>query len=113
MRNGTWPSKAKGSSRWTITGEKLLTRAGNFQVNAQGELLTQQGFKVLDVEGTPIVMNPSMYSKIHKDGFVQHSGGGQDLGIVKPQSLGDLAASATTRFAPWGPWRRSRRINAP
>ena len=100
-----WDVAIQGEGFFTVdnNGEKLLTRAGDFQVNSQGELLTQQGFKVLDVEGTPIIMNPSMYSKIHTDGFVQHSGGGQELGIVKPQSLGDLSRVGNNTFRALGP----------
>lgn len=85
------------------TGRDLLTRAGNFQVNAGGELLTPQGFQVLDSQGTPIVMNPNMYSLVHKDGFVEHSGGGQYLAIVKPQSLGDLVRVGENTFRSLGP----------
>ncbi len=102
---GEWDVAIQGEGFFTVdnNGQRLLTRAGNFQVNAQGELLTQQGFKVLDVDSVPIVMNPGMPHKIHKDGFVEHSGGGQSLGIVKPQSLGDLARVGDNAFHPLGP----------
>ena len=85
------------------TGRQLLTRAGNFQVNALGELRTPQGFQVLDSAGTPIVMNPDMHSMVHKDGFVEHSGGGQYLSIAKPRSLGDLVRVGENTFRSIGP----------
>lgn len=84
-------------------GKQLLTRAGNFQVGDDGSLLTQQGFTVLDSEGAPIVMNPSMYSHVHKDGWVEHSGGGQFLALVEPPSLKDLARVGKNTFRALGP----------
>ncbi len=100
-----WDVAIQGEGFFTVddNGRQLLTRAGNFQVNALGELLTQQGFKVLDRDGGPIVMNPSMPSRIQKDGLIEHSGGGQFLGIVKPQSLGDLVRVGDNTFRPLGP----------
>lgn len=41
-------------------GEKLLTRAGNFQVDAEGRLLTQSGDPVLDTEQGPIQLDPNL-----------------------------------------------------
>lgn len=98
--NQPWDVAISGEGFFTVddNGRQLLTRSGNFQVNAAGELLTPQGFRVLDVEGTPIVINPAMYAKVHRDGWVEHSGGGQYLGIVKPQSLGDLARTGENTF---------------
>ena len=40
-------------------GEQLLTRAGNFHFNPAGQLVTQQGFNVLDEGGGPIQISLS------------------------------------------------------
>lgn len=41
----------------TPSGEQL-TRAGNFSLSAQGELLTADGLRVLDMGGSPILVPP-------------------------------------------------------
>ncbi len=100
-----WDVAINGDGFFTVddNGQQLLTRAGNFQVNAKGELLTQQGFKVLSSEGTPIVINPNMPTKFHEDGLLAHSGGGEFLALVKPHSLGDLVRVGENTFRPLGP----------
>jgi flagellar basal-body rod protein FlgF/flagellar basal-body rod protein FlgG len=103
-----WDVAVRGDGFFVVQrdGEELLTRAGNFQINAQGELRTAEGHRVLDDAGAPIVINPSMYSKVHEDGWVQHSGGGQYLNLVQPESLGDLARVGENTFRPLGPLRQ-------
>ncbi len=100
-----WDMAVQGDGFFLVedNGQQLLTRAGNFQVNAQGELLTQQGFNVLSSAGNPISINPNMHSRVHKDGWVEHSGAGEHLGIVKPSSLGDLVRVGENTFRPLGP----------
>lgn len=100
-----WDVAIRGDGFFMVDdgNRQLLTRAGNFRVDSNGNLLTQQGFRVLDTEGAPIVMNPNMYSQIHQDGWVEHSGGGQLLALVKPESLGDLARVGNNTFNPLGP----------
>jgi flagellar basal-body rod protein FlgF/flagellar basal-body rod protein FlgG len=82
---------------------QLLTRAGNFEVNALGQLLTPQGYKVLDTQQSPIVIDPLMPSRVHGDGWVEHSGSGQMLALVKPRSLGDLARVGSNTFRSLAP----------
>ena len=100
-----WDMAIQGEGFFAVEddGRQLLTRAGNFRVSNTGELLTSQGFSVLDVDSNPIVINPSMYSKVHQDGWIEHSGGGQQLAIVKPQSLGDLVRTGDNAFHSLGP----------
>ena len=64
-------------------GEKLLTRAGNFHLDNNNKLLTEQGYPVLDQDGTPIVVDPAA--------------GPDEIGrlvnrvaVVSPESLRDL-----------------------
>ncbi|QBF29704.1 flagellar hook-basal body complex protein [Thalassococcus sp. S3] len=64
----------------TPSGERL-TRAGAFSPNAEGDLVTPDGFRVLDPGGTPVFIPPNTPGlKIAPDGTV--SAGGQPLGQV-------------------------------
>jgi len=84
-------------------GQQLLTRAGNFQVNTDGLLMTQQGQPVLSTAGTPIQIDPTRYSMVHKDGYLEHSGGGEWLALKKPRSLGDLVRVGENMFRSLAP----------
>jgi flagellar basal body rod protein FlgG len=83
----------------TPNGERL-TRAGNFTRNAEGGLMTTEGFAVLDDSGQPIQLPEGAFT-VNQDGTF--SGGGR-LGIVnalQPQltrdgeSLWDAGGNAT------------------
>ena len=81
--------------------ETLLTRAGNFRVNATGELVTQQGYAVLSDNNTPITLAPDGGPwEITAAGTVVQSGSPQNLAIVKPGSLGDLVKTGDNLFRP-------------
>ena len=81
--------------------ETLLTRAGNFRVTANGDLVTQQGFPVLSEAKTPIVLIPGGGKwEITSSGAVMQDGNSQDLAIVKPNSLGDLVKTGENLFRP-------------
>jgi flagellar basal-body rod protein FlgF/flagellar basal-body rod protein FlgG len=84
-------------------GQEYLTRAGNFQVNAEGLLMTQQGLHVLSAAGTPIAIDLSLPAKLREDGFLAHSGGGEMLALKKPQSQGDLVRVGENLFRPLAP----------
>lgn len=43
------------------TNDRYLTRAGNFVVNAEGNLVTSQGYNVLDNNGEKITINSTTY----------------------------------------------------
>jgi flagellar basal body rod protein FlgG len=87
-------------------GQKFLTRAGNFSFDNLGQLLTQQGDRVLDSTGTPIVIDPEGGPvEIGSDGTVfQFDGGVRDpiteVAIVRPASLGDLVKHGENLFRP-------------
>jgi len=102
---GKWDMAIHGEGFFVVDsdGQQLLTRAGNFQVDADGQLLTQQGDPVLSTAGTPIQIDSSMYSMLHKDGYLEHSGGGEWLALKKPKSLGDLVRVGENLFRPLGP----------
>lgn len=68
--------------------ETYLTRAGNFAVTAQGELVTQQGYPVLSAAGAPMIVNPN-----DPDWF-------RNLAVVMPESYGDLVHAGENLFRP-------------
>ena len=100
-----WDMAIRGDGFFVVEndGQQFLTRAGNFQVNADGVLMTPQGYRVLSAAGVPIEINPNMYSRLHKDGYLEHSGAGDLLALVKPRSMGDLARAGDNLFRPLGP----------
>jgi flagellar basal-body rod protein FlgF len=102
---GKWDMAIHGEGFFVVDNgeEQLLTRAGDFHVDLFGRLLTQQGHSVLSSEGAPIVVNPNLPTRLHKDGWLQHSGGGEFMGLAKPQSLGDLARVGENLFRPLAP----------
>lgn len=59
----------------TQTGEIGYTRAGNFKVDADMNLVTQQGYRVLDVTGQPIVLPSGTTTfSVAPDGTVGETG---------------------------------------
>lgn len=45
--------------------QQYLTRAGNFIANADGDLVTQQGYHVLNSDGNPINIDPDVYDSFN------------------------------------------------
>ncbi len=83
--------------------EQFLTRAGNFHVNAQGQMVTQYGgqqYAVLDDSLTPIVLDREAPWEFTVSGAVKQAGGTTNLALVKPQSYGDLARFGENVFRP-------------
>ncbi|NLX95095.1 MAG: flagellar basal-body rod protein FlgF [Rhodopirellula sp.] len=81
--------------------EVLLTRAGNFQLTADGQLITQQGYPVLNETGSPITIEAANGPwDLSPSGAIRQRGVTQILGIVQPASLGDLAKAGENLFRP-------------
>jgi flagellar basal-body rod protein FlgF len=79
--------------------EQYLTRAGNFQLTADGALVTQQGDAVLGDDGTPITIDPSNGPfEVTPKGLIRQGGNSQTLAIVQPASLGDLVKAGENLF---------------
>jgi flagellar basal-body rod protein FlgF len=80
--------------------EKFLTRAGNFLVTARGDLVTPQGYPVLNDSGQPVVLNPDIKTfEISDLGEILQKGSSpQKLAIVKPDSLADLVKQGENLF---------------
>ncbi len=77
--------------------ETLLTRAGNFSLTSGGELVTQQGYNVLDDTGIPIVIRDAQW-QISDSGTLRQPSGVQNLALVQPESLGDLVRIGENLF---------------
>ncbi len=75
----------------TPAGQRL-SRAGNFALSAEGDLVTNDGFRVLDAGGAPVFVPPDATALgISADGTV--SAGGKPLGqvgLVRPTDPIDL-----------------------
>jgi flagellar basal-body rod protein FlgF/flagellar basal-body rod protein FlgG len=82
-------------------GEVFLTRAGNFRMTAAGELVTEQGYPVLNESGGPIAIEPANGPwELTPAGAIRQRGLVQNLAIVKPASLGDLVKTGENLFRP-------------
>jgi flagellar basal-body rod protein FlgF len=84
-------------------GGVLLTRAGNFMVDAQGRMLTQDGWPVLDEAGADIVLDPETPWEMYDGGRIVQEGAAVSIGLVEPQSLGDLVKVGSNAFRSLGP----------
>jgi flagellar basal-body rod protein FlgF len=77
----------------------FLTRAGNFEITSRGELVTPQGYAVLDETGTPVVLNPDEKEwQINDTGSLIQRSSTQNLAIVKPASTDDLVRYGENLF---------------
>jgi flagellar basal-body rod protein FlgF len=102
LRNTGNPADAalKGEGFFVVQKgqERLLTRAGDFRLTPAGNLVTQQGYAVLDSGNAPIKLDSSGPWQIDSTGNVSQAGNKQELQIVKPASLGDMAKVGENLF---------------
>jgi flagellar basal-body rod protein FlgF len=84
-------------------GQQYLSRAGNFALDTQGRLVTQNGHRpVLDQSGSEIVLSRELPMSISPDGFISQAGAISALGMSQPESLGDLVKVGNNLFKPLG-----------
>ncbi|MEM7318587.1 MAG: flagellar hook-basal body complex protein [Pseudomonadota bacterium] len=83
----------------TESGERL-TRAGSFTPNAQGDLVTPQGHRVLDAGGAPIFIPPDARTlNVGADGSVSADGAFQSqIGVFLPSDPNDLIREGGVLF---------------
>lgn len=85
-------------------GEKqLMTRAGNFMIDAQGTLVTQHGDPVLSNGGNPIQIDVNQPYQVSDDGAITQAGTRQTLRLVRPRETGDLSRVGDNLFEPLTP----------
>ena len=82
---------------------QLLTRAGGFLFNNQGNLVTSHGDQVLSTAGDPIRVAPNLPFEVLDDGTVQQAGERRTLMLVRPRELGDLSRVGDNLFQSLGP----------
>jgi len=79
--------------------QQYLTRAGNFQLTAEGNLVTQQGYAVLSDGGASVTVEPGNGPfEITPNGAVRQGGSTQVLAMVQPASTGDLVKVSESLF---------------
>ena len=83
--------------------DKLLTRAGNFSFNADGQLVTTDGFPVLSDQMAPILIDTTLPWTFTPDGSLEQAGDFTALAMVRPRSLGDLVKTGDNLYAPLAP----------
>jgi flagellar basal-body rod protein FlgF/flagellar basal-body rod protein FlgG len=84
-------------------GERYLSRAGNFALDTQGRLVTQNGHRpVLDQSGSEIVLSREVPMSISPDGFINQAGAIYALGMSQPVSIGELVKVGNNLFQPLG-----------
>lgn len=80
--------------------DQLLTRAGNFVFNKDGEMVTQRGDAVLSTEGSPIRIDPSQPYQVAAGGVIRQGETEQSMMLARPRNLGDLALTDENHFRP-------------
>ena len=82
----------------TPEGERL-TRAGAFSPNAAGELVTYDGYPVLDAGGAPVFVPPNAAIAVSADGTLSADGNplGQ-IGLVQPTGAKDMVREDGVMF---------------
>jgi flagellar basal-body rod protein FlgF/flagellar basal-body rod protein FlgG len=77
-----------------------LTRAGAFEITAEGQLVTPDGYPVLSNDGEPIAIGPDAGPwRINDAGGIEQDGAVTNLGIVRPPSLDQLEHVGENLFA--------------
>lgn len=84
-------------------GEQYLTRAGDFTLDTEGRLVTQNGHRpVLDQQGGEILLTPNVPFNFSSDGFISQAGSIRALGMSQPASLDELVKVGSNMFRPTG-----------
>ena len=78
--------------------QQLLTRAGNFQMNFEGQLQTGDGDAVLSTDGAPIQLDPRLPWELLGGGVIRQAGDQREIGLRKPQDLRDLQKVGNNYF---------------
>ncbi len=82
-------------------GQNYLTRAGNFRLTEQGQLVTQQGYAVLNDAMSAVIISPTAGDwDVSEKGAIRQAGTMQNLALVMPQSYGDLVKHGENLFRP-------------
>jgi len=97
--NGNLPDET-GGLFFTVQnedGDRSLTRNGNFTVDGQGYLVTNQGYYVLDQAGNPIQTN-GMEFTVSENGVVEAGGQAFELGIAYVPNVNELTKEGNNLY---------------
>ncbi len=98
---GTFDLAIEGDGYFLIQtpGGERLTRAGAFSPNAEGELVTYDGYRVLDAGGAPLFVPPGASIAVAADGTLSADGNplGQ-VGLVRPTDAKDMVREDGVMF---------------
>ncbi len=84
-------------------GQQYLSRAGAFELNSQGKLVTQNGHRpVLDQQGSEITLLQNVPFSVSQDGFINQAGTVYALGMSQPDSLNGLVKVGNNLWQPTG-----------
>ncbi len=85
-------------------GGERLTRAGRFTPNAEGELVTPEGHRLLDAAGAPVFVPPGAREvRLGSDGTLAADGlPVAQIGLYRPAAGSALAREAGTLLVPEG-----------
>jgi flagellar basal body rod protein FlgG len=84
-------------------GKQYLSRAGDFALDTQGKLVTQNGHRpVLDQQGGEIQLALNVPWSMSADGFINQAGSIRALGMSQPDSLGEMVKVGNNLFKPTG-----------
>ena len=83
--------------------QNYLTRAGNFELTAQGQLTTVHGDPVLAADGAPVQLDPTLPWYVTETGEVVQAGEAVPLALVMPREAGDLTKVGENLFLPVAP----------
>src|SRR5262249_14078149 len=84
-------------------GQQYLSRAGEFALDSQGRLVTQNGHRpVLDQQGGEIQLAKNVPYTISSDGFINQAGTLHPIGMSQPDSLDELVKVGNNMFKPLG-----------
>jgi len=81
-------------------GEQVLTRAGDFQFDAQGMLVGQSGQHVMGSDGKSIQLNPNLPYSVGAEGRITQGQNVWELMLGKPKSMGDISHLGGNEFKP-------------
>ncbi len=79
-------------------GQEFLTKAGSFRFTQEGRMVTQEGDTVLNADGGPIVIDPTLPWQMFAGGVVTQGADTFAVAIRRPASLGSLTKAGGTLF---------------
>lgn len=89
------------------TGQGVrYTRAGNFQFDPTGTLVTEDGNQVLSTDGAPITIDPTLGPwEFSEDGAILQAGAATYLALMEPESPNDLRQAGENQFTAASPMK--------